>query len=93
MTFNDSDAFGVFFFGSSTGVDVSAYGAGAIVFDLLVTDYGSNTTGMTMKIDCFFRVLAVTQALGVVADGAGRRSPSRLPHCRRWIRQASTPDW
>ncbi|MFZ8931937.1 MAG: glycoside hydrolase family 16 protein, partial [Pseudomonadales bacterium] len=46
-TFNDSGAFGVFFVGSNVGVDVSTYGGGALVFDLLVTDYGTNTTGMT----------------------------------------------
>ncbi len=68
-TFNDSDAFGVFFVGSSTGVDVSTYGGGALVFDLLVTDYGTNTTGMTVKLDCFFPCTSGDRNLGVVADG------------------------
>ncbi len=68
-TFNDSDAFGVFFVGSNVGVDVSTYGGGALVFDLLVTDYGTNTTGMTVKLDCFFPCTSGDRNLGVVADG------------------------
>jgi hypothetical protein len=68
-TFNDSGAFGVFFVGSNVGVDVSTYGGGALVFDLLVTDYGTNTTGMTVKLDCFFPCTSGDRNLGVVADG------------------------
>lgn len=68
-TFNDSPAFGVFFLGSTTGVDVSTYGGGALVFDLKVTDYGTNTTGMTVKLDCFFPCTSGDRNLGVVADG------------------------
>ena len=68
-TFNDSDAFGVFFVGSGAGVDVSTYGGGALVFDLRVTDYGTNTTGMTVKLDCFFPCTSGDRNLGVVADG------------------------
>lgn len=68
-TFNDSDAFGVFFVGSSVGVDVSTYGGGGLVFDLRVTDYGTNTTGMTVKLDCFFPCTSGDRNLGVVADG------------------------
>ena len=68
VTFNDSSEFGVFFFGSS-GTDVSAYSAGALVFDILVTDYGTNTTGMTAKVDCFFPCTSGDRNLGVIADG------------------------
>ena len=68
VTFNDSSAFGVWFFGSSGAVDTNAYAAGAVVFDLIVDDYG-NGDGMTMKIDCFFPCSSGDKNLGRVADG------------------------
>jgi len=69
VRFNDSSAFGVWFVKSPTPVDMSAYSAGALVFDLKVLDYGNNTTGMTMKVDCSFPCTSGDQNLGVIADG------------------------
>lgn len=69
VTFNDSNTFGVWFFQSATGVDLSAYSAGALVFDIKVVDYGTNTTGMTLKVDCFFPCTSGDLAQGVIADG------------------------
>ena len=69
VTFNDSGAFGVWFIQSSRGVDMNAYAAGAVVFDIIVDDYGRNTTGMTMKIDCMFPCTSGDKNLGVIADG------------------------
>ena len=69
VRFNDSGAFGVWFVKSPTPVNMSAYSAGALVFDLNVSDYGNNTTGMTMKVDCSFPCTSGDQNLGVIADG------------------------
>ena len=69
VRFNDSSAFGVWFVKSPTPVNMSAYSAGALVFDLKVLDYGNNTTGMTMKVDCSFPCTSGDQNLGVIADG------------------------
>ncbi len=68
VTFNDSDAFGVWFIGSS-GTDLLAYNAGAVQFDIKVLDYGNNVEGMTFKIDCFFPCGSGDKALGFIADG------------------------
>jgi hypothetical protein len=68
VTFNDSDAFGVWFIGSGP-TDLSAYGAGAVQFDLKVLDYGNNTEGMTFKIDCTFPCGSGDEKLGFIADG------------------------
>ena len=68
VTFNDSGEFGVWFIGSSGPVDTSAYAAGAVVFDIIVDDYGS-ASGMTMKVDCFFPCTSGDQNLGLIADG------------------------
>ena len=69
VKFNDSSAFGVWFIKSPTPVNMSAYSAGALVFDIKVLDYGTNTTGMTMKVDCSFPCTSGDQNLGVIADG------------------------
>jgi beta-glucanase (GH16 family) len=69
VTFNDSGEFGVWFIQSTSAVNMSAYSAGAVTFDIIVDDYGSNTTGMTMKIDCFFPCTSGDKSLGVIADG------------------------
>jgi beta-glucanase (GH16 family) len=71
VTFNDSSAFGVWFIADATGVDTSAFAAGAVVFDIIVDDYGSNTDGITMKIDCFFDTgcSSFDKPLGVIGDG------------------------
>ena len=69
VTFNDSGEFGVWFIQSSGAVDMEAYSAGAVVFDIIVDDYGNNTNGMTMKVDCFFPCTSGDKNLGVIADG------------------------
>jgi len=69
VTFNDSGEFGVWFIRSTGAVDMNAYSAGAVVFDIIVDDYGSNTDGMTMKVDCFFPCTSGDKNLGVIADG------------------------
>ena len=69
VTFNDSSAFGVWFIQSSIGVNLEAYAAGAVEFDIFVDDYGSNDTGITFKIDCIFPCSSNDKSLGVIADG------------------------
>ncbi|MCJ7558657.1 MAG: family 16 glycosylhydrolase, partial [Gammaproteobacteria bacterium] len=69
VTFNDSAAFGVWFVKSPVAVNANAYNSGAVVFDIKVLDYGSNTTGMTFKVDCFYPCTSGDKALGVVGDG------------------------
>ena len=69
VTFAASDAFGVWFVQSSTGVDMSDYAAGVVRFDIKVDHYGANTDGMTMKIDCVFPCTSGDQAIGKVGDG------------------------
>ncbi len=69
VTFNDSSEAGVFFIQSKAGVNLTAYSEGEVAFDLIVTDYGDNTSGMTMKIDCTFPCTSGDQSLGMVAEG------------------------
>ncbi len=69
VTFNDSTHFGVWFIQSSSGVNMSAFDAGAVEFDIIVDDYGTNTSGMTMKIDCIFPCTSGDKNLGTIADG------------------------
>ena len=69
ITFNDSAAFGVWFIQSSAGVDMSAYTGGSLIFDIRVLSYGSNTSGMTMKVDCVYPCTSGDQPIGVVGDG------------------------
>ena len=68
ITFNDSAEFGVWFVKSSGAVDMNAFAAGAVQFDLIVDDYGS-ADGMTFKVDCFFPCTSGDKNLGRVADG------------------------
>jgi beta-glucanase (GH16 family) len=68
VTFNDSGEFGVWFIGSGGPVDTNAYAAGAVLFDIIVDDYGT-ASGMTMKVDCFFPCTSGDQNLGKIADG------------------------
>ena len=69
VTFNDSDAFGVWFIQSSNPVNLSSYDAGAVEFDIIVDDYGNNTAGITMKVDCFFPCTSNDKPQGFIADG------------------------
>lgn len=61
--------FGLLFIQSSTGLDLSAYDEGAVVFDINVLDYDTNTNGMIMKIDCVFPCTSGDLPIGVVGDG------------------------
>lgn len=70
VTFNDSGEQGVLFIQSTSTVDLSAYSAGAVVFDIIVTDYGNNTSGMTFKADCIFPCTSGDKNIGVIGDGA-----------------------
>ncbi|MEW9799260.1 family 16 glycosylhydrolase [Alteromonas sp. CYL-A6] len=65
---DDADATGVFYIQSLAGIDLTAYTNGYLSFDLRVLDYGSNTSGMAMKVDCFYPCTSGDQELGVVAD-------------------------
>ncbi len=49
-TYRDDSEFGIMFIGSSAGINLSAYSAGALEFDIYVDDYG-NSPGMTFKVD------------------------------------------
>lgn len=69
VTFTDSAATGVWFIQSSTGVDLNDYAAGVVSFDIKVENYGANTDGMTMKIDCVFPCTSGDQHIGKVGDG------------------------
>ena len=66
---DDADATGVFYIQSLSQVDMSGFSTGNITFDIRVTDYGSNTTGMAMKIDCIFPCSSGDYDLGVVGNG------------------------
>ena len=69
VSFSDSDAFGVWFIQASMGVDLGAYASGSVSFDIKVDDYGGNTDGMTMKIDCIFPCTSGDQRIGLVGNG------------------------
>jgi len=68
VTFNDINTTSVWFIGSN-GTDLTAYNAGAVEFDIKVTDYG-DATGVTFKIDCFDPCTSGGVDLGKVGDGA-----------------------
>jgi hypothetical protein len=69
VTFNADGNNGVFYFQSAQGVDMSALDAGNLIFDIKVTDYGTNTSGMVFKVDCTDPCSTGDQTLGVVGDG------------------------
>ena len=50
-------------------MDLSDYDQGAVVFDINVLDYGTNTNGMIMKVDCGFPCTSGDQPIGVVGNG------------------------
>ena len=64
----DDTSSGVFFFQSAQSVDMSALDAGNLIFDIKVTDYGTNTKGMAYKVDCVYPCSTNDQVLGVVGD-------------------------
>jgi beta-glucanase (GH16 family) len=63
--------FGLMFFLASSppGVDLGRYSGGSVVFDINVLDYGTNTNGMIMKVDCTDPCSSGEFALGQVGDG------------------------
>jgi hypothetical protein len=69
VTFNADGNDGVFYFQSGQPVDMSSLNAGSLIFDIKVTDYGSNTSGMVYKVDCTDPCSTGDQVLGVVGDG------------------------
>ncbi|WP_163932808.1 family 16 glycosylhydrolase [Paraferrimonas sp. SM1919] len=69
ITSSDSGASGLVFIQASTPQNLSGFAGGTLEFDLKVADYGSNTSGMTFKVDCIYPCTTGDQPLGVVADG------------------------
>ena len=69
VTFNDSAENGVWFIDDLDGVDISSFERGELIFNLNVLDYGTNTSGMVVKADCFFPCTSGEIPLGRVADG------------------------
>ncbi|MFT4927927.1 MAG: beta-glucanase (GH16 family) [Phenylobacterium sp.] len=69
-TFNADGGNGVFFIQSAQSVDLSNISAGELSFDIRVTNYGDNTDGMTLKVDCTDPCGTGDIPLGVIGDGA-----------------------
>ncbi len=69
VSFSGGAEFGVWFMQSSAGVDLSAYAAGSVSFDIKVENYAADSPGMTMKVDCVFPCTSGDQAIGRVGDG------------------------
>jgi len=67
--FKDNAVPGVWFIQNAAGVDLSAYSAGALVFDIKVFDYGTNSQGMNFKIDTIFPNGTGDKNIGKVGDG------------------------
>lgn len=68
VSFNADGSDGVFYFQSAAPVNLTALSEGELVFDIKVTDYGSNSSGITFKVDCIFPCTTGDQSLGVIAD-------------------------
>ncbi len=70
VTFDSNSATnGVFYIQSAQSVDLSGFDNGLLTFDLKVVDYGTNTNGMALKVDCVYPCSSGDQSLGVVANG------------------------
>ena len=69
VTFKADGGDGVFYIQSAQPVDLSSFSNGDLIFDIKVTDYASNTGGITFKVDCISPCGTGDQALGVVGDG------------------------
>lgn len=67
--FNADGGNGVFYIQSAQDVDLSHLSAGNLIFDIKVTNYGSNTDGMVLKVDCTDPCGTGDIALGVIGDG------------------------
>ncbi len=68
-TFNADGANGVFYIQSAQDVDLTNLADGELAFDIRVTNYGSNTDGMTLKVDCTSPCGTGDIPLGVIGDG------------------------
>jgi len=69
VAFNADGGDGVFYIQSAQPVDLSSFSDGDLIFDIKVTDYASNSSGITFKVDCISPCGTGDQALGVVGDG------------------------
>jgi beta-glucanase (GH16 family) len=68
ITFNGDGNTGVWFIASEP-TNLAGYNNGAVVFDLFVSDYGSDANTLTMQIDCVFPCTSGPQDLGQAGDG------------------------
>ena len=68
ITFNGDGENGVWFIATDPQ-NLAGYNNGAVVFDLFVSDFGSDTNSITMQIDCVFPCTSGPQDLGRPADG------------------------
>jgi len=55
-----------FYIQSSTPIDMSAYAAGNVNFDIKVENPGTNNAGFVMKIDCVYPCSSGDQAIGTM---------------------------
>ncbi|MFT5163280.1 MAG: beta-glucanase (GH16 family) [Alteromonadaceae bacterium] len=67
--FNADGGNGVFYIQSVQNVDLTHLSVGELIFDIKVTNYGSNTDGMTLKVDCTDPCSTGDIPLGVIGDG------------------------
>ena len=67
---NDGNS-GVWYIATEAGTsnDLSAYRNGTLRFDIKVSDYGSNATGLKYKVDCVWPCTSGERELGMVGDG------------------------
>ena len=68
ITFNGDGESGVWFIATEP-VNLSGYNSGAVVFDIFVSDFGSDTNSVTMQIDCVFPCTSGPQDIGRPGDG------------------------
>ena len=69
VVFNADGGNGVFYIQSAQPVDLSSFSSGNLIFDIKVTDYASNTSGITFKVDCISPCGTGDRALGLIGDG------------------------
>ncbi len=68
--FLDDKSNGVFLVRSSSGHDATSFAAdGKLRFDIRVLDYGINTSGMVIRVDCDFPCSSGDFPIGVVGNG------------------------
>ncbi|NIB42631.1 glycoside hydrolase family 16 protein [Pseudomaricurvus alkylphenolicus] len=64
VEFRADGANGVFYIQSPAGVNLGEFAQGNLIFDVRVLDYGSNTSGLVMKVDCGFPCTSGDQPIG-----------------------------